>query len=409
MIFLMSHRNSVWCIAWPIIVAFLPIGRARAPQVTDLYRLRDSLWKGGSDDNLNPNVSDIDSEMLDSLEIGYRAVYPGLSYEATAFMMQKENYHFRDAGDNYVANGETDHMGVELSLDWMLTRDWSIASQLTYAQHEYAFNNNVTGANSAETITDGNTVDGAPETLANTRLRYKYNERTHINVDWEHVGSYFMDASNSTEYDGHNIFAVTADYVLSGQSRLSLRIDNLLDEEYAKRADKWFGKNRYFPGEGQRFHGSHQPRFLTLAAKADRTTDACAAHTAIAIGVFAQILLVVILGVIKCRRVDNLCRDVAISGGAQFVLEHIAAFFGRRFLRRIHTVNAGAILRADIVALSHALRRVVVFPKNLQNFVNGNQLRVKHHLHHFIMAGLAAAYFFIAWIGRKTRRIADLR
>lgn len=221
---------------------------ARAPQVTDLYRLRDS----NRTDGIAPNVSAIDSETLDSLEIGYRAVYPGLSYEATAFMMQKENYHFRDAGDNYVANGETDHMGIELSVDWMLARDWSIASQLTYAQHEYAFDNNVTGANSAETITDGNTVDGAPETLANTRLRFKYNERTHINVDWEHVGSYFMDASNSTEYDGHNIFAISADFILSGQSRLSLRIDNLLDEEYAKRADKWFGNDRYFPGEGQR-------------------------------------------------------------------------------------------------------------------------------------------------------------
>ena len=231
---------------------------ARAPQVTDLYRLRDSTRRNRPqsnevNDGQNPDVSDFDSESLDSLEIGYRAVYPGLSYEATAFMLQKENYHFRDAGDNYIANGETDHMGVELSLDWTLTRDWSIATQLTYAQHEYAFDNNVSGANSAETITDGNTIDGAPETLANTRLRFKYNERTHINLDWEHVGSYFMDASNSAEYDGHNIFAVTADYVLSGQSRLSLRIDNLLDEAYAKRADKWFGKNRYFPGEGQRF------------------------------------------------------------------------------------------------------------------------------------------------------------
>ena len=30
--------------------------------------------------------------------------------------MQKENYHFRDATDNYITNGKTDHMGVELSL-----------------------------------------------------------------------------------------------------------------------------------------------------------------------------------------------------------------------------------------------------------------------------------------------------
>ena len=238
---------------------FVNLARAaRAPQVTDLYRLRDSTTQTSFmgtklDDNLNPDVSAIDSETLDSLEIGYRAVYPALSYEATAFIMQKENYHFRDAADNYVADGETDHMGIELSLDWMLARDWTLATNLTFAKHEYAFGNTVTGGNSAETITDGNTIDGAPETLANTSLRYKYDERTFIKLNWEHVGSYYMDASNSAEYDGHDIFAVTADYVLSGQSRLSLRIDNLLDENYAKRADKWFGKDRYFPGEGRRF------------------------------------------------------------------------------------------------------------------------------------------------------------
>ena len=223
---------------------------ARAPQVTDLYRLRDSTRAN----DVDPDVSAIDSEKLDSLEIGYRAVYPGLSYEATAFIMQKENYHFRDAGDNYITDGETDHMGVELSLDWMLARDWSIATQLTYAQHEYAFDNTVTAfRQSTETITDGKTIDGAPETLANTRLRYKYDERTHISFDWEHVGSYFMDASNTAEYDGHDIFALNVDYTLSGGTALALRIDKLFDEAYAKRADKWFGNARFFPGEGRRF------------------------------------------------------------------------------------------------------------------------------------------------------------
>ncbi|MGB1896542.1 MAG: TonB-dependent receptor domain-containing protein, partial [Parvibaculales bacterium] len=217
------------------------------------YRLRDDDKAGPLE---APLPSSFDSETLDSLEIGYRAVYPGMSYEATAFIMQKENYHFRDGDDRYVTDGETDHMGVELSLDWMLARDWSIATQLTYAQHEYGFDRAFSQnyqANPTEEINSGNMIDGAPETLANTRLRYKYNERTYLNFDWEHVGSYFMDASNSAEYDGHNIFAVTADYVLSGQSRLSLRIDNLFDEAYAKRADHWRNANRYFPGEGRRF------------------------------------------------------------------------------------------------------------------------------------------------------------
>jgi outer membrane receptor protein involved in Fe transport len=228
---------------------FANLARAtRAPQVTDLYRLRDR----NADDEV-PEIDNIDSETLDSLEIGYRAVYPALSYEAAAFIMQKENYHFRDGNDFYETDGKTDHMGIELSLDWMLARDWTLAAQLTYAQHEYAFDREVGGNNPAEEIKDGNTIDGAPETLANTSLRYKYDERTFIKLNWEHVGSYYMDASNSAEYDGHDIFALTTDYVLSGQSRLSLRIDNLFDEDYAKRADKWFKDNRYFPGEGRRF------------------------------------------------------------------------------------------------------------------------------------------------------------
>ena len=86
-----------------------------------------------------------------------------------------------------------------------------------------------------------------------------------VNVDWEHVGSYFMDASNSAlNTTGSNIIRPQRRlYFLSGQSRLSLRIDNLLDEEYAKRADKWFGNEcRYFPGEGQQVHGAHNARFL---------------------------------------------------------------------------------------------------------------------------------------------------
>ena len=229
---------------------FVNLARAaRAPQVTDLYRLRDS----DRTDGIDPDVSAIDSETLDSLEVGYRAVYPGASYEVTAFMMQKENYHFRDAGDNYVVNGETDHMGVELSMNWALAADLELQTNLTYAQHEYAFDNTVTGANSAETITSGDQIDGAPETLGHTTLTYKNSERLSTALIWEHVGSYYMDASNTTEYDGHNIFALNMTYDLEGDTALSLRIDNLLDEAYATRADKWFGNDRYFPGEERRF------------------------------------------------------------------------------------------------------------------------------------------------------------
>ena len=86
----------------------------------------------------------------------------------------------------------------------MLTRDWSIGSQLTYAQHDLP-RKYITGDTHEESISDGNTVDGAPKTLANTRLRYKFDERTHISFDWEHVGnSSWMPRRKCRR---HNIFA----------------------------------------------------------------------------------------------------------------------------------------------------------------------------------------------------------
>ena len=221
---------------------------ARAPQVTDLYRLRDSAQSDGVD------VSTIDSEILDSLELGYRAVYPGASYELTAFIMQKENYHFRDANDNYVIDGETDHQGIELSMNWALSTDIDLQTNLTYAQHEYAFSSATSGnLHEAQSITNGNKVDTAPETLGSTTLTYKASEKLNVALNWEHVGSYFMDASNKNEYDGHDIFAATLDYALSADTALALRIDNLFDEAYATRADHWRNANRYFPGEERRF------------------------------------------------------------------------------------------------------------------------------------------------------------
>jgi iron complex outermembrane receptor protein len=128
---------------------------ARAPQVTDLYRLRDKDGDGSV-----AEVNDIDSEILDSLEIGYRAIYPSASYELAAFVMQKENYHFRDGNDYYETDAETEHYGLELSLEWLLANNLQLVSNLTYAKHEYAFNRTVGGGNPAETVTDGDAIDG---------------------------------------------------------------------------------------------------------------------------------------------------------------------------------------------------------------------------------------------------------
>ena len=85
--------------------------------------------------------------------------------------MRKENYHFRDGDDRYVTDGKTAHQGIELELDWQVTRTISLTHALTLANHEYRFNRILPDGNpnAAETIRDGNKIDGAPETLAQPR------------------------------------------------------------------------------------------------------------------------------------------------------------------------------------------------------------------------------------------------
>ena len=167
--------------------------------------------------------------------------------------MRKENYHFRDGSDYYETDGETSHEGVELELDWQINDALSLHSGVSWAKHEYAFNRDVTGGNALETITDGNYIDSAPKTLGNSTLRWQATPRLSAAAQWEHVGSYYMDASNTQKYDGHDLINLALNLNLREGVSLEGRVLNLFDEDYAKRADVWFGDKRYFPGEPRRF------------------------------------------------------------------------------------------------------------------------------------------------------------
>ena len=238
---------------------FVNLARAaRAPQVTDLYRQRDN----DKDKNTIPTLPDsFDSEQLDSLELGYRLVRPSLSYEIAAYMMRKENYHFRTGDDRYVTNGETSHRGIELDLDWQMSDKWQLTTNLTYAKHEYDFDSPELARNEGEQISSGDKIDGAPKILGNAALTYQFGETSKATLNWQHVGAYFMDAANENKYDGHDLYDLRLTHETAQGTMLSLTILNLLDTAYAKRADFWFGNSRYFAGEDRRFSLSLSRQF----------------------------------------------------------------------------------------------------------------------------------------------------
>ncbi len=206
----------------------------RAPQASDLYRLQ-SLQ----------TVGEVKSETLDSLEIGARgAVLDGrLYFDVAAYVMEKENYFFRDAQGLNVIGGRTDHVGIEGQASFEVTDTVTVSGNLSWADHTYAFDRAANG------IVDGNQIDSAPEWLGDLRIAWAPTERFDASLSVEYVGEYFTNEANTASYDGHTVASARANYDLTDQLEAFVIIRNLTDERYADRADFAFGNHRYFPGE----------------------------------------------------------------------------------------------------------------------------------------------------------------
>ncbi len=209
----------------------------RPPQATELYRLQ-----------RGQTVADLDSETLDSVELGLRGDQATVSWDLTAFAMRKDNVIFRDADGFNVSDGKTDHYGIEARVDWQLDAAWRLSANGIWAQHEYAFDRPESG------IVDGNVVDTAPAWLAGAQLSWTPLSNANAQLEWVHQGSYYLDPANLSEYGGHDLLNARAFYQIPNTPhQFSLRITNLLDEYYAERADFAFGEFRYFPGAGRRY------------------------------------------------------------------------------------------------------------------------------------------------------------
>lgn len=105
----------------------------RAPQTTDLYRLRSISGV----DAARPGRAD--SEKMDSFEIGLRQLGNGLQYEITTYYMKKSDYFFRDSNNDNIPDGKTEHYGLEIGAFYPFSEKWDIAANLTFARHLFDF------------------------------------------------------------------------------------------------------------------------------------------------------------------------------------------------------------------------------------------------------------------------------
>ncbi|MFK7828376.1 MAG: TonB-dependent receptor [Congregibacter sp.] len=211
----------------------------RPPQTAELYRLQ-SGQQG----------ADLDSETINSIDLGLRGDRGNLSYDVALYSMRKRDVIFQDADRQNVSGASTEHRGVEFSLAWRVNNGWYAGIDGNVASHRYSSSANLLGSN---LDIDGNDIDTAPRQFGSARLGRSValadGRRLNLELEWVHMGEYYLEPDNNHEYEGHDLANFRASMDMAPGLRASLRITNLLNNDYAERADFGFGSYRYFVGE----------------------------------------------------------------------------------------------------------------------------------------------------------------
>jgi hypothetical protein len=120
-----------------------------------------------------------------------------------------------------------------------------------------------------------------------------------------------------------------------------------------------------------------------------------------------QILLVIVLGEIELRRRQDLGGDLAKTALRKRLLVLGLRGLCGDALRLRERIDAGAVLRAHVVALAHALRGIVAFPKRLEQPFVADLLGVVDDENDLVMPGMPGAHLLIGRVRRQAARIAD--
>lgn len=225
----------------PDTVAYLRVANGfRAPQTSELYRLQSGQ-----------KVADLDSEELSNIELGLRGSWQEqLVYDLSVYLMHKDNVIFQDDNRFNVSGAKTRHYGAELSLDYRFDEHWYFRLDGTWANHTY--DNEITLFGTSGNI-KGNTIDTAPESFGSARLGWNFSTPSEqdgtVELEWVYMDNYYLDPANEHQYDGHSLFNLRMSAMLDRHWRGTLRVTNILDENYAERADIGFGEYRYFVGQ----------------------------------------------------------------------------------------------------------------------------------------------------------------
>lgn len=191
--------------------------------------------------------TELDPVKADSLEIGLRGeLSDRFGFEISAYQMTNRDdilvFTDDETGVRQVENsGKTRHRGIEIGITFDITETWSLSGAYAYNDHYFVGWMPRSGVDLS-----GNDINRAPKDIGNARLVWRpaFLGGGRIEIEYQHLGSYFLDDNNTRKYEGHDLLHIKANLKLEGGLELFVRLHNLFDDRYATN-----GRFNAFAGE----------------------------------------------------------------------------------------------------------------------------------------------------------------
>lgn len=234
----------------PAVNGFVAYNHAfRVPSESQLFRQGSTL-----------NTVDLKPVKADNYEIGVRTkTSGGASFEASLYHLRKRDdiLSYRDpaTGATQAVNaGKTLHRGVEVGAGLPLAARLRLDVSASYARHTYE-----DWVVSGIADYSGKDMETAPRVIANTRLSHAPAALNggKVALEWVKLGRYWMDAANTTQYEGHDLFNLRANYPMTRDVELMGSVTNLTDKRFADNASFTTARGREFaPGLPRTFYAA---------------------------------------------------------------------------------------------------------------------------------------------------------
>lgn len=194
-------------------------------------------------------------------ELGWRGRFTDLRLDATLYdlAISDDVVTYIDGNTRKVTNaGETSHRGIEFSAQWQITTQlqWQLSGTFTrqkYNDFQYLFSCFPPACMPPISETrnfSGFDVGKAPRQLWQSSLSYAPTEQLWLEMEWQKVGRYFTDETNTNIYPGHDLVNLRVLFDVNPNLQLSARLMNALDKRYSTFTSNQVGSSavEYRPG-----------------------------------------------------------------------------------------------------------------------------------------------------------------